>query len=417
MSQSQDNTQKDDSLWLLTLFLVNPFFSLVFSVRNYLSKYSKNIILLFCGFYGYTFYPVRETMDSFRHRENFLEWVGESNLTFDQFTTRLYGDDVKYVDVFMPLLKFVVSRFTDSPSVFYGILGLLFGFYFSRNIWTLIEYSGEKLNRNLKLTVFTFAFIIGPWEINSFRFWIAAHIFVYYSYRFLVLKQNRHIIGLLVTPFIHFGFFFSVIVFGAYKLIGNRPRIYLMLLAASLVLNNFPVVNVQSLIPQTSLEGINKKTSSYTSEGYIEDRAEAATSLNWYVTFKVKPLTYTTFLFAFLLFLRRRKELLKSDLLPLFCFTIFLMAISFAVMGEVPTFFRYFRLSLLLFYGFLFLFLAKYDDDWYKRFYGLHLVVALFYMIVEVRIWFDTATIDTFISNPIIALISQTYICMINFIK
>lgn len=417
MESTTENTQKSDSIWMLILFLINPFFSLIFSIRNYFSKYSKNIILLFCGFYGFTFFPVRDSMDSFRHRANFVEWAGEANLTFDQFTTRLYSDDVKYVDVFMPLLKFVVSRFTDDVSVFSCILGLLFGFYFSRNIWTLIEYSKEKLSNYLILTVVTFAFIIGPWEINSFRFWIAAQMFVYYGYRYLVLKKKRHLIGLLVTPFIHFGFFFTIIIFGAYKLIGNRPRVYFIMLMAALVLNNFPIFNVQSMIPQTSLEGINKKTSSYTSEGYIEERAEAATALNWYVAFKVKPLTYTTFLIAFFLFLKRRKELLKSQFLSLFCFTIFLMSISFAIMGEVPTFFRYFRLSLLLFYGFLFLFLANADQTWYKKFYRLHLVVAVFFMIIEVRIWFDTATIDTFISNPLIALVSQTYICVINFIK
>jgi hypothetical protein len=417
MEHTTENTQKSDSIWLLTLFLVNPFFSLIYSLRTYLSKYSKNIVFLFCGFYGLTFVPVRDSMDSYRHRENFMEWVGETDLTFDQFTTRLYSDDVKYVDVFMPLLKFVVSRFTDNVSVFYCILGLLYGFYFSRNIWLLIAHCKEKMNRNLTLIIFVFAFLIGPWEINSFRFWIAAHMFMYYGYKYLVLKEKRALIGLLITPFIHFGFIFTIILFGAYKLLGNRLRMYLIMFIASLVLNSFPVINVQSLIPQTSLESINKKTSSYTSEGYIEERAVAASSLNWYVTLKLKPLYYTTFLIVFLLFFKKRKELLQSQFLPFFCFTIFLMSVSFAVLGQVPTFFRYFRLSLLMFYAFLFLFLVKEDQSWYKKFYRLHLVVAIFFIIIEIRIWFDTATVDTFISNPVIALISQTYICVINFIK
>ncbi|AWI24450.1 EpsG family protein [Flavobacterium pallidum] len=417
MQQTTENTQKDDSLWMLILFLINPFFSLVFSIKNYLSRYSRNIVMLFCGFYGLTFYPVRESMDSFRHREDFVEWASQTDITFDQFASRLYSEDVKYVDVFMPLLKFVVSRFTDDVGIFYAILGLLFGYYLSRNIWLLVDHCKDKLTRNLGIVLFTVAFVIGPWEINSFRFWIGAQMFMFYGYNYLVLKKKRHLIGLIATPFIHFGFFFTLVVFAVYKLAGNRLHIYFMIFLASLVINSFPVVNIQSYIPETSLDALNKKTTSYTSDDYIEGRAEVASELNWYVAFKVKPLNFTTFLLIAFLYFRKRKELLESKYLSLLCFSLLLMSLSYAIMGEVPTFFRYFRTSLLMFYAFLFLFMVNGDEQWYKKFYPLQVFATVFYIIVEIRIWFDTATVDTFISNPIVAFISQTYICVINFIK
>jgi hypothetical protein len=387
--------------------MINPLLSLVVSSRDYLSKYSKNLVWLFCGFYGLTFSPVRNTMDSFRHREDFVMWTTERELTFDSFVEKLYSDDVKYVDVFMPVLKFVVSRFTDSPNYFYGVLGLLFGFFFSRNIWFLIDYFKIPLNKYAILCIFIFAFVVPPWEINSFRFWIATHIFVYYCFRIFFMKSKTAYLGLLFTPFIHFGYIFALVLFAAYKLIGNRLHIYFIIFIASVLLNEIDLSVIQNAIPKSSISVLDKKTNAYTNEGYIAERA-----------LKMVPLKYTTVLLILLVYIKYKKELNTSPLLPLVCFGMFAFAISHALMNSVPVFGRYNRMALLLVYSFLFLiFMGRKDTDWYRKIYPLHLAAGIFFIIIDVRASFDTATIDTLISNPIVSLFYQSNESIITFIK
>lgn len=410
--------RKDNIFWVLIIFLINPLLSLIVSLRDYLSPYSKNLVWLFCAFYGLTFSPVRNSMDSYRHREDFVMWTEQRELNFDSFVEKLYSDDVKYVDVFMPVLKFVVSRFTDSPNYFYGILGILFGYFYSRNIWFLIDYFKIRLNKYAILCIFIFAFIVPPWEINSFRFWIATHIFVYCIFRILLKKSKIAYLGLLFTPFIHFGYIFSLVLFALYKLIGNRLHVYFIIFVAAILLNEVNLSAIQNAIPKSSISALDKKTSSYTSEGYISERQEGTRVLNWYVTLKGVPLKYTTILLIIFIYIKYRRELKSSPLLPLVCFALFAFGISHALMNSVPVFGRYNRMALLLVYSFIFIIVANQKNiKWYNKIYPLHLISALFFIIIDIRAGFDTITIDTVISNPIISLLYQSNESIITFIK
>ena len=396
--------------------MINPFLSLILSVKNYFSDYSKNIVWLFCGFYGFTFYPAKASMDSFRHREDFLSWYMKNDLSLNEFFDKLYGNS-RLLDVFLPLLKYGISRFTDNANVFYGILGLLFGYFFSRNIWFLLNYAKRKLNKYEILSICIFAVTIAPWEINSFRFWMGAHVFVYYITKVLLLKKNKYIIGMATAPFIHFGLFVALLFYFVYRIAGNRLRIYVYMLFVSIFFNAISASQVQALIPKTSITQLDKKSDSYTSDEYIEGRESTATNLNWYVTLKSKPLYFITIFIILFLYHKKRKELLKSPYLSYLCFTIFFMAVSYMLMNAVPTFYRYFRMTLLMFYGFLFLFFLSENSKWYKNIYKFHLIAALFFSIIEIRIWFDSATVDTLVSNPVVSMLYQTYQPVINVIK
>ncbi|KAF2519769.1 hypothetical protein E0W68_00625 [Flavobacterium salilacus subsp. salilacus] len=411
--------KKSNSFWILIIFFINPFLSLVVSGRDYLSKYFTNIIWLFCTFYGYTFYPVRNTMDSFRHREDFLRWATEREMTFDYFLNRLYGDDVSFVDILLPLLKFLVSRVTDDPNIFYGVLGCLFGYFYSRNIRFILSYYNLKINKYSAIFLFMFAITIPMWEINSFRFWLAAHIFVLAGFKILFHKKNIAYLAIFITPFIHFSFVFVIILFFIYKLIGNKITIHFIILMSSIFLGQFNITkSVQSVLPTTSIESLDDKTTGYTSEGYIEDRAESSQSLNWYAKYRSLPVKYLTFLILAIIFFKHKDEITQSDLLPLFCAGLFIFSISFTIMSSVPVFGRYNRIGQMFIYAFLFLFfLKKKNTQWYRKIHPYYIAAASLFIIVSIRGWFDTMTIDTLISNPLMLMFYHSNENIINFIK
>ncbi len=412
--------KKGNSFWIIILFLINPFLSLVVSSRDYLSKYFQNIIWLFCIFYGYTFYPIRNTMDSFKHRQDFMQWASERDMNFDYFISRLYSEDVSFVDTLMPLLKFAVSRVTASPDIFYGVLGFIFGYFFSRNIHFLLNFYRVKLPIYSLPFIFMFAFTVAPWEINSFRFWLATHIFVYGCFRMFTKKSKLSYLYIAITPFIHFGFIFSIILFALYKVIGNRIKLYFILFIASILLNEISIQSVKALIPQTSVGVLDKKTSGYTSEGYIEERNETAQQRNWYVLLKAKPVKYLTMLIVIFIYYYYRKRIVASELLPFFCIALFIFSISYMLMNSIPVFGRYNRLGQLFLYGVLFLFFTKYKDEemsWHKKIFPFYIMAAALFIIVDIRSSFDTMTIDTLISNPLFSVFYRSHEPVINFIK
>ncbi|NDI97581.1 hypothetical protein GWA97_00645 [Flavobacterium sp. LaA7.5] len=359
-------------------------------------------------------------MDSFRHREDFVQWAFEHEMNFDYFLSRLYSEDVSFIDIVMPLLKFLVSRVTDNPDVFYGVLGFLFGYFFSRNIFFLINFYNVKLSAYSILFIFMFAFVAPPWEINSFRFWFATHIFLYGCFKLFSGKSKMSYLYILITPFIHFGYIFAIILFAIYKLIGNRIKLYFILFIASIFLNEINLQSIKALIPETSIGALDKKTSGYTSEGYIEERAETASQLNWYVGLKSKPVKYVTMLVVIFIYFKYRKRLIESELLSIFCIALFIFSLSYLLMNSVPVFGRYNRLGQLFLYGFLFLFFIKYKDDnitWYKNIFPFHIAAAALFILVDIRSSFDTMTIDTIISNPLLSAFYRSHEPIINFIK
>ena len=293
MLQKTYNTDKINRFWILVIFMLNPLISLVVAIRNCFSTYFKDIVWLFCGFYGFTFYPVNTGMDSYRHMEDFLKLAYQPNMAFQEFIMLLYSTDTDNADILLPVIEYVLSRFTDSTSIFYGVLGLLFGYFFSRNIASLLSFKKMKLNKYSILIIFTFALIIAPWEINSFRFWMGAHVLVFSLIRILLYKKNIYILGVLCTPLIHFGFLLIIIIFFTYKIFGNRISIYYILLFASLFFNGITSLSaVKNSIPLTGIEVLDKRASSYTSESYIEERKGGTLNTNWYVSARITLLYY-----------------------------------------------------------------------------------------------------------------------------
>jgi hypothetical protein len=335
-------------------------------------------------------------------------------MKWGEFTAFLYGDRTDSADILLPFLKYTLSRVTGNPDILYMVLGLSFGYFLAKNLKMVYDEIGEIKNQFLYLFLLLFFFTIAPWEINSYRFWMGAQVFFYGLYPYLVKKDKKRLIFILFTPFIHFSFIYALVVTLLYFILGNRTKIYIYLLFGSLLISNIQYSTIGNLLPETEISSIEGKKTAYLQD----DEREG--NFNWYVTWRQVPIKWLTILLVFLIYYKERHSLESSRYYNLFSFMVLFLAINLVFFSTIPQFGRFYRNSLLFLYAFLFLFFSTKDlylRKWIMKFKPFYIFAAMFWLLVEIRIAFDSLSIDTILLNPIVASIVKINIPAIDFIK
>lgn len=373
----------------------------------------------FSAYYGFTFITPRESMDSFRHREDFVRLSNKVDYNFMEFIGSLYSTETDSADILLPFLKFIVGKFTSNPDIFYAVLGGLFGYVMALNIKILVRsLRFTKINKYLFFVLVLFTFTIGIWEINSFRFWFGAHLFFLGFSPYLIYNDKSKLWLILLTPFIHFGWFLCLPLLLAYFLLKKRYMIIYFLFVGSYFASEIANNDVlKALIPGTNIEVFEERKDAYIRE-QDEDKVTAKENNNWYVAFRNKPIKWLNLLFVSCIIIFHKKEIQESKYFKTLIFSMLFIAISHALMITIPQFGRFYRAGLLFLYLTL---IGMYDiyrySDWFKKIRILYILCAGFFLVVETRILFDTFTIDSIFSNPLIALWIKTEIPLIDLIK
>ncbi|WP_199117570.1 hypothetical protein [Pedobacter sp. ASV28] len=130
-----------ENIFIWVIFLLSPIISLFVAFRNYRAPWVKNVAWAFIIFYGVNFFIYDELMDANRYAEK-LKNLHETEITTDNFLDLFFSDEESsYLDFAAPVTTFLISRFTDNYAVLFGAYALIFGFFYSRNIWFLLDLS------------------------------------------------------------------------------------------------------------------------------------------------------------------------------------------------------------------------------------------------------------------------------------
>ncbi len=252
------------------LYLINPFLALLLSFRHYHSHWFKNFLWLFMVFYGFSFSFV-DTMDASHYKFLFeraqLQYADFSSITHVFDPTR-----TGQLDFARPLINFVLSGFTSNYHVLFAVYGLIFGFFYSRNISFLIQNCNLK-GKNITAWLFFAAFFVGAWQINGFRFWTATHIFLFGIIMVQVEgRRKRGLLWMFLSLAFHFSFILPLIVFAAYKFIPKLNKAFLVLLLGLLFFNPFSDLGVvrNAIKKYTVNEVMERKVDTYTSTEVAE---------------------------------------------------------------------------------------------------------------------------------------------------
>lgn len=383
----------------IVIAMIWPIMGLIMALKHYNKFNTKNIILAFCVLYGFTF-VINEEMDGDRYAERLKNDYGRSfsDSALSEHVTGLYETSFDFVQ---PLINFIISRFTDSPHALFAIYALIFGYFWLKSI----DFVNKRfqMNKNSVTALYTVLLIslIPIFNINGFRMWTAAWIFIYGALHIIFNKDKRYFLFSLAACSVHFSFLTANVILILWFFLGNHKWVYL-----GLALLTFAISELDLEIVRTYAEMISPafetKVNAYTHEGYAENVAEQRTNSAWFM--KLTPIL-TRYLLLFnlvgLAFLSVRKKLLQSEL-NLLNFTLLFLAYA-NIVNLVPSGGRFMTvyyvfaaiLSIVLF--------SKYH---YKRLDSLHGLISLVIVLLSVLITFRTAspTINTILFAPTILI-------------
>lgn len=424
MNSSHSYLSLQNKRYLAFLYLLWPFSFLLLSVRKIKTSLAANLIWAFCAYFAYSLSIADASMDANRLVEFFLDYKSKS-LSLREFVGDLYNEQGWAADILLPLLQFTLAELGASTEVYLAVLGLVFGYFYSRNLSFVSSRLAGQTPRLAWLFYAGFALSIPFWYINGFRFWTAAHIFIFGVFRYLDYEKRGTLLLAASSMLVHFSFLFPVAVLAVYVLLKNRTKLYMGFLLFSTLFSGIDAEVVQQSSPllKAYLPVVfEKKISGYAGEQYVEkiEKMQKEVQLNWYAAYRESLLRYLLIGLCLLIYIKR-KEVWKTEGLYLnwFSFALLFFA-STLLLVKIPSGGRFVLLAYLLSLGY---FSLVFNQPAGFRLLSpvaksLSYAIIGLYMIVEVRSGFDSISLDTLFSNPIlVTLWGKTEVSLIHLLK
>ncbi|MEX0719967.1 MAG: EpsG family protein [Balneolaceae bacterium] len=383
------------------IFLVWPFFALLAAIKSYRKNWAKNIVWAFTFFYGMTFIILADSLaDSVRYAEQ-LEIMHKGGWTLPYFISQLFAIG-GFEDIYQPLLTFIVSRFTDNYSVLFAIFGFVLGYFYSRNVWYLIDYSKKKIGLAAILLILVFAFTIHiGFGINGVRMWTASHIFIFGLFKYLLEQKKSGLWFICSTFLVHFSFIAPIVIFLSYLFMGNKVYIYFGIVVLSLFINQLDFElgrSLLSFLPNIYSEAANPYVSYATEERVL---SSSSGDDPWFYVWGRLLFKWSILIMgSYILFYQKaifNNERIKS----LFSFGLLLYGI-FNILSYFPSVGRFLSIANMLLLAVYILLLCNLNDKKYNMLILLLSPGLLLFLAFQVRMFLEYPSYLMVLGNPFI---------------
>ena len=399
-----ENNNKD-GFFAAFLFFIWPFLAAVSAVYNFRQPWAKNIIWAFVAFYGFTFAIGSESEGS-----DIVSYVNEyqelHRVALDFAGAIDYYEERGRLDVVRTLIAVTLSRFTDKQPFLTLVYAIIFGYFFSRNMWYVMERLKGKLTPFTIVLLACFFLIIPMWYINGFRMWTAAHVFMYGIMPYLFEGRKNGIWVSALSILFHFSFVVPVGVLIGYVFMGNWLTLSFSVFVASIFLAEIDLGTLNRLIDNYAPEILQDQTASYRVESGPGGESVAADqrSRRWYAVWYNRALSYSIMAFLIGLYVTGREYIEKHEgWLSLYCFVLLFYAAvnllgSFGGSARFVTLANFFALPVIILYV-----QNIHQEKMMKRLTLLLTPAMLLFIIVSVRIGFYSLSAKAILANPVIA--------------
>jgi len=363
-------------------------------MKYYKQAWAKNGVWLFVIFYGFTMAkPVGMDSSTYVFK---LQQLYNAPLSWENFVLNFYSEEGKMVDIYQPLVTYVLSLFTQNGNVLFAIYGFVLGYFYSRNIWFLIErMKGLRMNGYLILFLVAFASIIGFWELNGVRMWTAAHIFFYGAFLYLVKGNKKGVIIAITSVLVHFSFILPIGVLILFRFVRLPIRFLYFFYIFSFFIAELQLGAVQNLLLSYAPEFLVPRVNSYLGESYVEKYiVYYRKSMSWFIVIVISAIYFT------------HSTIMNKNVKRLFGFSLLFLAVGNVVL-QIPSGGRFLLVAELFGMAFLFLYMLENKNIKIKYLVKMLSPLLVFYIIVSIRVSFQTITFGTILTNPIIAVFAE----------
>lgn len=305
--------KKQDVEIKIILFIISPFFSLLYSLKNINTKSSYIVFFLTAIFFGLAFSVpsgkdlLQGGIDGQSYRADFEDYKYVNIIDFKEGFLGFLSFDEGKKDYYFDTVAFYLSRVTDNYHFMFMIFAIIFS-YFSLKSFKFLT-SEDKFDASIVSYILVYLFLYNQiFNINGVRFWTAAWIAVYCIFQIYRNGNKKYFLLALLTPFFHGSYWIFLGVLLVAQISKRFERFWVVLFFISFFVSAFAVELIQSLESYLPTF-LSKLAQSYTSE---ESLQQTWSGFGWLpIVFKNFILIYLTIMV--LLFIRNSKEILLNE--------------------------------------------------------------------------------------------------------
>lgn len=409
---------------ILILWLISPLLSLYFSLKDIRNPKILPAFVLFSFFFGLSFVVpenVAGSADAARYAEE-LRLLNNSSFGLTEISNYLYNPETKKIDIYQPLTTWLISLFTDSPRWLFAVFGLVFGWFWFRNIQLVIKYAPHKMDWALVTLFILFALTNPIWQINGVRMWTAAQIFAYGVFLLFLAKRKSGYYYCAASILVHFSFIIPFALLLAYHLIPNKnTKVFFLLYVGSFTVNELNIETIRQYFEM--LPDVFQSRKGYLNEAYVERFMEGRASggsTGWHVLLSRKIQTYFFFLSTVLIYIELQFRQIKISRLFRGIFNLALFFSAFAnIASNLPSGGRFYVIAnTIMIVAFILFYSERVNNlSFYRTALKVAMPFLLFLIIFKIRVGFDYMGVVTILGNPIIAVFAPNEIPLIDFVK
>lgn len=332
----------------LLLFIFLPFVAFLRSCCDLRSRVSQVVFVLFFALFGYchTFTDIRA--DSYRKYMSFTNYQAEN---FEEIATSFQNGEQR--DIYESALFSLLKNFTDDPHIMMMVVGLICGLFSMLIVKRLFEDRHKEYTLPIVILLGMVIIELNPVLMGGIRNFTAFTLFFYSLIRLTLDNKRWWIIGVLLTPLIHFGWIVASAAAIVVWLVRIPSRVLhyvaLVVCVLSLFLDTSSYIGAFDLMMgSVDNEAIADRVENYGDEEIEEEFNKSLTTR----LLRINNQIGTCFVVVLLIFLgRNRKRLFDDDYkqrlynLMLWFTIVGYSLISFSVVGQ-----RFVCISLMLMY-------------------------------------------------------------------
>ena len=357
-------------------------------------------VVLFCGFYGFSYVIQSESLDVNTLIDRFEQYY--SHFTLNDYVAVLNDFfKLKAPDILEPTVRFLVSRFTGDYRFFLATLGFFFGILYVKNIKELLAWSSSYFDFKGALLFIGVITVISPDNgVNQFRFWTAAMLLLYGVFRYIRTQnwKNLLISGLAILSHIGLLAVLAPMIFWFFT--RNNSKLHIILILISFAFTGLDLTFLANSISFLG-EAFGSKFTTYTSDFSLQRAAELQERV-WYAVWWRRLVIYSGSI-TLLLIYRKNFQFFSLPLKQFFSLTLFLVSLT-NFYSSFPLNFRYQTIATYCIMSFLFVYNAEVKKTGGARVIFLTYFPVLLLIAINMKSFLQAFNAYLLISNPILHL-------------
>ncbi|WP_338647718.1 hypothetical protein V5J73_03725 [Flavobacterium sp. KS-LB2] len=319
---------KESKGYAIILYLIWPLSALFIALKNFDSKFGRNLLIALYTFLGLTAISVG---DLERYESQFYKQA--SNTLGAAFESLLALQNGKFYNT---LMSIIFGAFFQSHHIYFSALFLVYGYFLVKTIQMLKTINLRELT-NFGLLFFfglLLFFLLRP--IPNLAFYTGGVFIVYNAVSYYNLQSKKYLIYILFTPLFHIGLAIYVALPVLLLLFKNKIWYYVSFVIFTFVIGQSSVVGaIEDLTVSKSETIITEKYNAYASKKgqntlnkrYAKNEQSYNVKLQG-LNIVLDAIWYCVPLGMVILYINRKRLLINQGLLQLFNLVLLFWGIS-----------------------------------------------------------------------------------------